>query len=412
MIKSGIKKKLRVLIIEDNKVDRKMLQGMLSKSLYGTFEIHTCDSLKETLKLLSKKKFDAVLLDLNLPDSRGIETLRRLNTKFPKLPIIVNTGAYQDELGLKAVTRGAQDYLIKGKYDSYGLSKSFYYAIQRKKVEEELKEAYERFKEAQAQLIQVEKMNVIGNLASGVAHEVKNPLATIMYGVEFLYTKLQTEDPQISFTLGSIKDATRRANDIIKDLLDFASLSRLRIEPANLNNVIEQAIGLIKHQTERQKIEVIRNFVEDLPEVRVDTNRMEQVLLDLFLNAVHAMPNGGKLMISTQSTTFSSRHSKDEIVRSSSGRFKEGDPLVIVDVDDTGIGIPEEYMGKIFDPFFTTRRAAGGVGLGLSIARTIVKNHGGIIYIQNRQGEGVRARLIFRAEKKGGEKSDAKNLSG
>ena len=84
----------------------------------------------------------------------------------------------------------------------------------------------------------------------------------------------------------------------------------------------------------------------------------------------------------------------------------------MVDIDDTGIGIPEEYMGKIFDPFFTTRRAAGGVGLGLSIARTIVKNHGGIIYIKNRQGEGVRARLIFRAEKKGGEKTDAQNPSG
>ena len=134
MIKSGIKKKLKVLIIEDNKVDRKMLQAMLSKSQYGTFQAETCESLNETLKILYKKKFDAVLLDLNLPDSRGIETLRKLNSEFPKLPIVVNTGAYQDELGLKAVTRGAQDYLIKGKYDSYGLSKSFYYAIQRKKV--------------------------------------------------------------------------------------------------------------------------------------------------------------------------------------------------------------------------------------------------------------------------------------
>src|SRR3989338_3777119 len=280
MSKSGIKKKIKVLIIENSKVDRKVLQTMLSKSTYGVFEIHACETFSTATQILQKKKFDVAILDLNLPDSLGLDTLRKLNKEFPNLPIVVNTGVYQDEVGLKAITRGAQDYLIKGKYLAYGLSKALYYAIERKKAEQELAEAYEQFKETQTQLIQVEKMNVVGSLASGVAHEVKNPLATIMYGIEFLYTKLNTEDPQIIFTLGSIKDATRRANDIIKDLLDFASLSRLQIKSENFNKVVDQSLNLIRYQIDKQRIEVIKNFMPALPEVKIDVNRMEQVLLD------------------------------------------------------------------------------------------------------------------------------------
>lgn len=402
MVKSAGKRKLKVLIIENNRVDRKMLQSMLAKSSYGIFIAETRETLVEAVEVLRKKKFDVALLDLNLPDSHGMNTLRNLNKEFPGLPIVVNTGVYQDEVGLKAVTRGAQDYLIKGKYESYGLSKSLYYAVERKKAEQELAKAYDQFKEAQTQLIQVEKMNVVGGLASGVAHEVKNPLATIMYGVEFLYTKLNVEDPQVSFTLASIKDATRRANEIIKDLLDFASLSKLQIKPENFNEVVDQSLNLIKHQIDKQKIQVIRNFDLILPAVRIDANRMEQVMLDLILNAVHAMPDGGKLTITTSAQEFSYRTSKKGISSLGVDRFRQGDPLVIVDIDDTGVGIPDENLDKIFDPFFTTRRAAGGVGLGLSIARTIVKNHGGVVGIENRLGGGVKARLVFRAEKKGG----------
>ena len=161
MSKSGIKKKIKVLIIENSKVDRKVLQTMLSKSTYGVFEIHACETFSTATQILQKKKFDVAILDLNLPDSRGLDTLRKLNKEFPNLPIVVNTGVYQDEVGLKAITRGAQDYLIKGKYLAYGLSKALYYAIERKKAEQELAEAYEQFKETQTQLIQVEKMNVV-----------------------------------------------------------------------------------------------------------------------------------------------------------------------------------------------------------------------------------------------------------
>ncbi|MDP2654300.1 MAG: response regulator [Candidatus Omnitrophota bacterium] len=380
---------LSVLVVENSPVDSKMIHGMLEKSSYGVFHLECVSSLTEAYDCLRTRPYDVVLLDLNLPDSRGMATLQKLNAEFPALPIVVNTGAYEDALGLKAVTCGAQDYLIKSKYESYMLSKTLYYAVERKKFEQELQAAYDRLKDAQSQLIQVEKMNVVGGLASGVAHEVKNPLATILYGVEFLNTKLCTDDEQVLFTLKSLKDACQRANIIIKDLLDFASLSKLQRRPQELPPVIERALNLVKHQLDKGRIEVVRRYEDSLPPVSIDENRIEQVLVDLILNSALAMPDGGRLTISAVSKKLSRRGPDfDETV-------KEG-YVIIVDIDDTGSGIAEENLTRIFDPFFTTRRAAGGVGLGLSIARTIVQSHDGLIRVENLKGGGARARVILR----------------
>ena len=137
----------------------------------------------------------------------------------------------------------------------------------------------------------------------------------------------------------------------------------------------------------------------DLPLAKIDRNRIEQVLVDLIVNAIYAMNQGGKLTIRTYGKKFTTQDSGwlDRRGRS----FEKGDNVVIVDVEDTGPGLREDYLVKIFDPFFTTRRAAGGIGLGLSIARTIMNTHGGGISIQNKPEGGVRARLIFKATPKG-----------
>jgi len=387
-------KKLSVLIVENNPVDTAMLCGMLSKSTLGSFDIKSADSLNYAFEILSKHPVDVCILDLNLKDAMGIDTLKKLNKHYPQISIVVNTGAYQDNLGLQAVTQGAQDYLIKGKYKTYGLIKSLYYAVERKKAEEELQNAYNRLKETQAQLIQAEKMNVVGGLASGVAHEVKNPLATILYGVEFLNTKLEQADEQVKLTIQSIKDATHKANEIVKDLLDFASLSNLKIKPESINEVIEQSLHLIKHQCDKNSVKIVSHFTNRIPKIRIDKNRIEQVIVDLLLNAILAMPKGGELIINTCAKNFNSNslmwHGDPQMMP------PDGARVVILDIDDTGIGIPEDHLSKIFDPFFTTRRAAGGVGLGLSIARTIILSHGGSIMLNNYE-KGARARLIFKA---------------
>lgn len=389
---ADIKKRLHVLIVENNLVDSKIMYGMLAKSPYGSFETEVCDTLSDAFRLLSTKNFDAILLDLNLQDSTGLDTLFKVNQQFPGLPIVVNTGAYQDDLGLKAVRSGAQDYLIKGKYLPYGLAKSLYYAIERKKVEKELQAAYNSLRETQGQLIQIEKFNVVGGLASGIAHEVKNPLATILYGIEYLDTTLGQPDEKIKLTLASIKEAAKKANDIIKDLLDFANLSVLEKKPEDINALIEKALLLVLHQCEKSQIKIVQEFQRDLAKIKIDKNRIEQVVLDLCLNAMNAMQKEGTLTV----RTYSRLCLMEDIQGTTQAMLlKEGDPVIIVDFDDTGPGIAAEDLPKIFDPFYTTRRAAGGIGLGLSIARAIMDNHNGIITISNHPDGGARARLIF-----------------
>ena len=385
--------KLNVLIIEDSPVDQKMITGMLRNSGFGTFDFKVCGSLRESFVQLKKEKFDVILLDLNLKDSKGLDSLKRIKKKYPDVPIVVHTGAYEDALGLKAVSLGAQDYLIKGKYQSYVLSKSLFYAVERKKVELELQTTLQRLKDAQSQLIQVEKLNVVGELASGIAHEVKNPLATILSGVELLKAKYHTEDKQLNAVLDALKLSAQKANQIIKDLLDFASLSRLKTRNEDLHLLIEQSLLLTEHQCRKRGIVVIKKFAKSLPKIKVDRNRIEQVFVDLILNAILSMRDHGELTISTAVQRLTENDLTKQPQKLSS--LSVGDQVVVVDFDDTGTGIPAKHMDKIFDPFFTTRRSKGGVGLGLSVARTIMLNHGGLIHLENLPNKGTRARLIF-----------------
>jgi len=250
----------------------------------------------------------------------------------------------------------------------------------RKDAESSLRKAYNELKETQNQLIQAEKMEVVGRLASGVAHEVKNPLAIILQSTDYLEKKVLLDDEKISLSLRYIRDAVEKADNVVKGLLDFSSLSKLDMQLVNLNLIIEKSLFLTKHQFDKYHIQVIKDFKEDIPDVKIDKNRIEQVFINLFLNAVTAMPKGGQLIVKSY-------------VEEIEGRER----VVVVQIEDTGIGIPEDILNKIFDPFFTTRRASGGTGLGLSIVKNIIELHNGKIAIQNKKDKGgIRVTLSFK----------------
>ena len=388
-------KPLRVLIVEDNQVDRRVLESMLTESALYTSLVKSTDTLASALKLLEEMDFEVVVLDLNLPDSKGQETIMALAKNFPSVAIVVNTGAYEDDLGLQTLSVGAQDFLIKGKYSSYALNKVLHFALERKRLEMELKEAYVKLKDTQTQLIESEKMKVVGGLASGVAHEVKNPLTTILYGVTYLEEQGKLVDEKIRLVIDNIKQAAHRANDIITDLLDFSSLTHLNKKMTNLNEVIEKALTLTSHGLERNKIELLRDLDPNILGVKIDSNRIEQVIVNLILNAIYAMPSGGQLTIRTysQKLTRSLKHFANYV----GDGFKPGQTVVILEVQDSGGGIPTDKLSKVFDPFFTTRRASGGIGLGLSVSRNIMEIHDGKIFLENNSDHGAKATLLFRA---------------
>lgn len=387
---------LRVLVVEDSQIDRRILESMLSESSSTISFLRSASTLEDAMKLLAEYEFDVVILDLNLPDSEGEETLRRLSVKHPQAAIVINTGAYEDELGLHTLGYGAQDFLVKGKYTAYVLHKALHYALERKRLELELTTAYERLKDAQFQLLQMEKMKVVGALASGIAHDVKNPLATILYGITYLSEQMNTTDENVRTTLNNMKEAIDRANGIINDLLSFSGMPRVDKRVENLNTVVEKSLSLVHHAIETKHIEVVRRLDQAIPVVKIDRTRIEQVFVNLILNAVEAMSAGGRLELKTYYETLSGRSLED--LQLEKGRFKPGQTVVVCDIEDNGQGIPKDCAARIFDPFFTTKQESGGVGLGLSVSKNIMESHDGGIFVENNPRGGVRARVVFKSD--------------
>ncbi|MFH1772240.1 MAG: ATP-binding protein [Candidatus Omnitrophota bacterium] len=264
-----------------------------------------------------------------------------------------------------------------------------------KRLYEALEESHEELKATQDQLVQAEKLRVVGTLASGVAHEVKNPLAIIMLGVDYLsrYGNIFSEDTMPM--LKSIESAIGRANFIIQGLLDFSSLSQLSILPFDLNLIIENSILLMKHEFDKNRINFVKSLKHGLPFVEIDKNRIEQVFINLFMNSVQAMHDGGEIAVRTYTKTFSKEDAKK--IRAAENTFDLGEEIVVAEVTDNGPGIPDEMVSRVFDPFFTTKHAKKGTGLGLAIVRNIIEMHKGSIWIQNRDvGYGIIVTLMFK----------------
>lgn len=268
---------------------------------------------------------------------------------------------------------------------------------ERIKAKEALQVAYGKLKETQFQLIQAEKLSAIGTLSSGVAHEVKNPLAIIVQGVNYLEKKLPRDEADVFRVLNVIKESVNRADNIIMSILDFSRESKLTLQPEDLDSILEESLQLIRQRSKFEIIEIIKEVAPDTPKVVVDRNKIEQVLVNLLLNAIQAMPGEGRLFIRGYARRLS--EIKAGVGRREEDFFKPGERAVIVEVEDTGIGIPEENLKKIFDPFFTTKGPREGAGLGLTITRNIINLHKGLIEVKSEIGKGTKVTITLKAER-------------
>lgn len=271
---------------------------------------------------------------------------------------------------------------------------------ERKKVESELKEAYANLKDAQDQLIQSEKFNAVGRLASGVAHEVKNPLGIIKQSAEYLEGKLLPSEKNAPGALQMIHDNIKRADTIIRVLLDFSRASKLEKKPEDINSILESSLVLIQHSPMLENIKIIRELGKDLPDVLVDKSKMEQVFINILLNAVQAMPEGGNLFLRTYRSRLNEL--KNGMGASGENYFKPGEEVLMIEIEDTGVGITGEDLKKVFDPFFTTKEPGQGTGLGLSVSKNILAMHKGLIEIESREGKGTKVIITLRIAGGGG----------
>lgn len=258
----------------------------------------------------------------------------------------------------------------------------------------ELKEAYEKQQELQDALIQAEKINAIGRLASGVAHEVKNPLGIIKQSAEYLEGKLVPTEKNAPQALRMIRDNIERADNIIRVLLDFSRVTKLEKKPEDINSILENSLILIEHKASNSKITINRQMGKDLPKVLVDKSKMEQVFINLLFNAIQAMPEGGDLFLRTYQLWLDKP--KNYMGVSSEARFEPGDNVAVVEIEDTGIGISPENLKKVFEPFFTTKEPGQGTGLGLSITTNILNMHGGCIEMESQEGKGTKVTVSLK----------------
>lgn len=258
----------------------------------------------------------------------------------------------------------------------------------------ELKVAYEKLQELQDALIQAEKFNAIGQLASGVAHEVKNPLGIIKQSAEYLKGKFRPSEKNAAEALRMIEDNIERADKIIRVLLDFSRAKKLEQKPEDINSILESSLVLIQHIPMLVNIKIIRELGKDLPKVLVDRAKLEQVFINLLLNAVQAMPEGGNIFLRTYQTRLDKL--KNGLGASGENYFRLGEIVLVVEIEDTGIGISPEDFKKIFDPFFSTKEPGQGTGLGLSISKNILAMHKGLIEMESREGVGTKVIITLK----------------
>ncbi len=234
-------------------------------------------------------------------------------------------------------------------------------------LEDKVKQKAEELKETRDRLVQSEKLTSLGKMAAGIAHEINNPLTSILINSHLVAEGLAgDEDAEESLDL--IIRETARCGEIVRGLLEFSRQSPPDMVVGSLNDVIEKTLALLRTQFLAARVEVVRDLDDSIPDTVMDANKMEQAFTNLMLNAMDAMPGGGSLTVE-------------------SGISPGGDEVRLV-FADTGCGIPDEELSRIFDPFYTTK-GAGGTGLGLSVTYGIIEQHGGRIDVKSRVGEGT-----------------------
>jgi signal transduction histidine kinase len=354
-------KRIKVLLVEDNPGDSRLIREMLAEARGVTFDLEYADRLQGGLEYLGEREIEAVLLDLGLPDSQGLETLSKTYAQAPEVPIVVLTGLNDELLGVEAVNRGAQDYLIKGQVDPNLLVRAILYAIERKRAEE-------RERQLQLQLNLSNRLASLGVMAAGVAHEINNPLASVIGFAQLLMQKDIPEDTREAVKI--VNDSAQQVADIIKSLHTFALQQKLDRTNINVNEIIQATLAMRTYPMEASNIRVTTQLAPRLPRTMADDGQLQQVFLNLILNAETEMKSahgGGNLLIKTETI----------------------DSTIRISFTDDGPGIAEANLVHLFDPFFSTREVGKGTGLGLSVCHGIITEHGGTIYVNSELGKGT-----------------------
>ncbi|TMQ22153.1 MAG: hybrid sensor histidine kinase/response regulator [Candidatus Rokuibacteriota bacterium] len=368
----------RILIVDDEPVNVRLLERLLQSAGYG--EIATTTDPRRVLAIYRDFKPDLVLLDLMMPHLDGVAVLGQLKAEIPAeayLPVIVLTADATAEAKRRALSAGARDFLTKP-FEQFEMLLRIGNLLETRRLHVALAEhnrsLEETVRQRTEQLLQSEKVATMGALLAGVAHELNNPLAVVSGQAQLLHRPNQ--DPSVQHRAKRISDAADRCVRIVRNFLALARQRPPERSRTMLKEVLDGAVELLGYELRTDSVEVVVDVPEGLPVLWADPHQLHQVLVNLITNAHHAMRRQER----PRRLSLTVRHD------TAAGR-------VSLAIADTGAGIPREIQQKIFEAFFTTKAQGEGTGLGLSLCRSIVEEHGGVLTVESTVGVGTTFRI-------------------
>jgi len=376
-------KALRALIADDSENDVVILLRILRKSGYEPVyeRVSNAPAMKAALQ---RQAWDIVISDFEMPGFGGFEALQLLKESGQDLPFILVSAVVSEETAVAAMKAGAHDFIMKRKLARLVPA-----------IERELREAQTRaarkaaevaLRQSEEQLRQAQKIEAIGRLAAGVAHDFNNILTVITGHSELLLRQLDADDPRRK-SAEQIEKTSYMAAALTRQLLTFSRKQVIEPRVLHLNSVIVTIERMLRRLI-GEDIEFCTVLDPAAGHIRADPSQIEQVIMNLAVNARDAMPKGGKLTLTTANTTLDKGHLRNF------PDLNAGD-YVMIAVADTGTGMSEDVKAHLFEPFFTTKPAGKGTGLGLATCFGIVKQNTGLIDVQSELGRGTTFKIYF-----------------
>ncbi|MCB1093991.1 MAG: response regulator [Verrucomicrobiae bacterium] len=354
-----------ILAIEDSESDLALLRAYLVETPDFQSNLTSCSTLEDAIRLLAAVRFSIILLDLELPDSSQEEGLRRLRS-LTRTPIVVISGHEDEKLAGRIVHLGAQDCFPKRFLNGPLLRRAIRHGIERKYL-------LDRITRLSTTITRLDKLDSIGSIATGLAHELRHPLTSLTLAIDYFQDQDFDEDTQQR--VRNMRSSLQRATTVVTSLLDFASEAPFAPEPVPVAVLIDETLALLDTDLRAHDIDYTTTIAPGLPSVCVDRARIEQILINLVRNAIQAtLTCPEQPLIAIDVTHF------------------EG--YIQIAISDNGHGINDDDLKKIFEPFFSTKRRGEGTGLGLTVAKELAELHGGVLQLMpSPSGRGCRALL-------------------
>lgn len=366
---------LRILILEDSQADADLLERELRK---GGVSFIACrvEDRDAFLRQLEEFQPDLILSDYTLPSFDGLAALELVRQRSPEIPYIFVSGTIGEERAIEALKLGATDYVLKDRPNR--LAQAVLRAMREIEERAERKKLEEQFQQAQ-------KMEAIGHLVGGIAHDFNNLLTAIIGYSNLVLSRLH-EDDSLRSDIEQIRNAGEHAAALTRQLLAFSRKQIISPRVLDLNSTVANIDRLLRRVI-GEDIELVTVLTAGLGRVKVDPGQIEQVIMNLAVNARDAMPAGGKLTIETANIDLDQSYPRQHI-------SIEPGPYVMLAVSDNGCGMDEAIKARLFEPFFTTKTGKG-TGLGLATVYGIVKQHGGHIWVYSEPGQGATFKIYL-----------------